>query len=307
MNENQKDFLEECQKNNVIGKIQLNYNLSKYTWFGVAGNAEIFYIPLNFEELITVLEINKNRLPVTVLGAGSNVIIRDGGISGLVIKLGKEFGHIKSNNNYIKAGAAVYDRLLSNYCQNNEIGGLEFYSGIPGTLGGAVRMNAGCYNSETKDVFVKAKCVDFKGQVTEILNTKELFSYRKSCIPQDLIICDVYMKKEFSDKVTISQKMKDVDNQRKDAQPQKIKTAGSTFKNPKDQTTKKAWEVIEEAGLKNFELKGISFSSKHSNFIVNNQTKSANLIEDFGECVRSDVMKKMGIDLKWEIKILGER
>ena len=126
-------------------------------------------------------------------------------------------------------------------------------------------------------------------------------------MPQDMIICDVYMQKKIASKNAISLKMKEVDDQRKKAQPQQIKTAGSTFKNPKDQTDKKAWEIIEEAGLKNFELQGICFSSKHSNFIVNNQTKSANLIEDFGEYVRSDVKKKLGISLNWEIKIFGER
>ncbi|MBN75869.1 MAG: hypothetical protein CL507_01610 [Actinobacteria bacterium] len=157
MNENQREFLENCKKNNVIGKIQINHNLSKYTWFGVAGNAEIFYMPPNFEELAKVLEINRDKLPVTVIGAGSNIIIRDGGIFGLVIKLGKEFSQIKLHNDCIEVGAATYDRVLSNYCQKNEIGGMEFYFGIPGTLGGAVRMNAGCYNSETKDVFIKAK------------------------------------------------------------------------------------------------------------------------------------------------------
>ena len=307
MNENQRDFLENCQKSNIIGKIQINYNLSKYTWFGVAGNAEIFYIPSNFEELAKVLEINKNKLPVTVIGAGSNVIIRDGGILGLVIRLGKEFSQIKSHNDYLEVGAATYDKVLSNYCQKNEIGGMEFYSGIPGTLGGAVRMNAGCYDSETKDVFIKAKYIDFNGHTSEIHNAKDLFSYRKCNIPQDLIICDVYVKKEFANKDAITQKMKDVNTERKNAQPQQIRTAGSTFKNPKDQTSKKAWEIIEEAGLKNFELQGIYFSSKHSNFIVNNQTKSANLIEDFGEFVKSDVKKKLGINLNWEIKILGER
>ena len=264
-------------------------------------------MPPNFEELAKVLEINRDKLPVTVIGAGSNIIIRDGGIFGLVIKLGKEFSQIKLHNDCIEVGAATYDRVLSNYCQKNEIGGMEFYFGIPGTLGGAVRMNAGCYNSETKDVFIKAKCVDYRGQVSEIRNSKELFSYRESNIPQDMIICDVYMQKKNASKNAISLKMKEVDEQRKKAQPQQIKTAGSTFKNPKDQTDKKAWEIIEEAGLKNFELQGICFSSKHSNFIVNNQTKSANLIEDFGEYVRSDVKKKLGISLNWEIKIFGER
>ena len=179
MNENQREFLENCKKNNVIGKIQINHNLSKYTWFGVAGNAEIFYMPPNFEELAKVLEINRDKLPVTVIGAGSNIIIRDGGIFGLVIKLGKEFSQIKLHNDCIEVGAATYDRVLSNYCQKNEIGGMEFYFGIPGTLGGAVRMNAGCYNSETKDVFIKAKCVDYRGQASEIRNSKELFSYRE--------------------------------------------------------------------------------------------------------------------------------
>ncbi len=307
MNENQREFLENCKKNNVIGKIQINYNLSKYTWFGVAGNAEIFYMPSNFEELAKVLEINRDKLPVTVIGAGSNIIIRDGGIFGLVIKLGKEFSQITLHKECIEVGAATYDKVLSNYCQKNEIGGMEFYFGIPGTLGGAVRMNAGCYNSETKDIFIKAKCVDYSGQVKEISNSKELFSYRKINIPQDIIICDVYIQKKYASSDSIALKMKEVDDQRKKAQPQQIKTAGSTFKNPKDQTEKKAWEIIEEAGLKNFELQGISFSSKHSNFIVNNQTKSANLIEDFGEYVRSDVKKKLGISLNWEIKILGER
>ncbi len=307
MNDKQRDFLNNCKKNNVIGKIRFNYNLSKYSWFGIAGNAEIFYMPANIDELSIVLQMNKEIFAVTVIGAGSNIIIRDGGISGLVIKLGKEFNYITSSKERIKIGAATYDKALSNYCLRNEIGGLEFFSGIPGTLGGAIKMNAGCYNHETKDVFLKAKCIDFRGKVSELVYSNNLFSYRKSNISNDQIICDVYIKARYSQKDQILKKLKEIEKKRTETQPRQVKTAGSTFKNPKDQTNRKAWEIIKEAGLGEYESNGICFSQKHSNFIINKQNISANLIEDFGEHIRSNVKEKLGINLRWEIKILGER
>ena len=229
--------------------------------------------------------------------------IRDGGIFGLVIKLGKEFSQIRLHNDCIEVGAATYDRVLSNYCQKNEIGGMEFYFGIPGTLGGAVRMNAGCYNSETKDVFIKAKCVDYRGQVSEISNSKELFSYRESNIPQDMIICDVYMQKKNASKNAISLKMKEVDDQRKKAQPQQIKTAGSTFKNPKDV---KAWELINSSGLSGYKIGGAMISPIHNNFFINTGNASAKDFEKLGEFVIHEVEKHHGIRLEWEIHLIGD-
>ncbi len=307
MNENQQILKEIFLKNKVKGNYKFDYNLSKYSWFGIGGNAEIFYIPSSLEELQLVLSEKEENIDVTVIGLGSNIIIRDGGIPGLVVRLGNGFNNISHNKNTVFAGAAVQDKVLSKYCLKNSIIGFEFYYGIPGTVGGAACMNAGCFGSETKDFFIKAKCLSSQGEHVELNYSEELFSYRKNNFLNKHIICEVQFNKEIGDPLTINKRIVEINDQRKETQPQKVMTAGSTFKNPFDRSEFKAWQLIDKAGLREYELNGISFSEKHANFIVNRQKDSANLIEDFGENIKKEVKNRLGIELEWEIKILGNR
>ena len=307
MNENQQILNEIFLRNKVKGKYKFDYNLSKHSWFGIGGNAEIFYTPSSLEELQLVLSTKGEDIDVTVIGLGSNIIIRDGGITGLVIRLGNEFSNIYHDKNIVFTGAAVQDKVLSKYCLKNSIIGFEFYSGIPGTVGGAARMNAGCFGSETKDIFIKAKCVSNQGELMELNYSEELFSYRKNNFLDKHIVCEVQFNKEVGDPLIINKRIVEINDQRKETQPQKVMTAGSTFKNPFDRSELKAWQLIDKAGLREYELNGVSFSEKHANFIVNRQKDSANLIEDFGENIKKEVKSRLGIELEWEIKILGNR
>ena len=307
MTKNQQILNEIFLRNKVKGKYKFDYNLSKYCWFGIGGNAEIFYIPSSLEELQLVLTAKEEGIDVTVIGLGSNIIIRDGGIPGLVIRLGNEFSNISHDKNIVFVGAAVQDKVLSKYCLKNSIIGFEFYSGIPGTVGGAVCMNAGCFGSETKDVFIRAKCLSNQGELIELNYSEELFSYRKNNFLDKYIVCEVQYNKEIGDPSKINQRIIEINDQRRDSQPQKAMTAGSTFKNPFGHSEPKAWQLIDKAGLRDYKLNGVSFSRKHANFIVNNQKDSANLIEDFGENIKQYVKSRLGVELEWEIKILGNR
>ena len=218
-------------ENNIKGKIEFNYNLSKLSWFGVAGNAEIFYMPDSSTELSLFLKLLSSNVNRTVIGMGSNLLIRDGGIDGLIIKLGKSFSRIEIKSDSISVGASVPDKILSRFC-----------SGIPGCIGGAVAMNAGCYGSEIKDIFLSAKCLDFMGNEVIIDKSEKFFSYRNNRRVKDLIILDVKFNKAKGNKSDIDKKMHEINNNRILSQPQKVRTAGSTFKNPISQSSKKAWE-----------------------------------------------------------------
>ncbi len=293
-------------ENNIKGKVELNYNLSKLSWFGVAGKAEVFYIPDSSTELAIFLRLLPTDVNRTVIGMGSNLLIRDGGIDGLIIKLGKKFSSIDIDGDLIRVGASVPDKVLSKFCSSQSIEGFEFLTGIPGCIGGAVAMNAGCYGSEIKDIFHSAKCLDYFGSEVNIDKSEKFFSYRNNTRVKNLIILDVKFKKAIGDKNHIINKMKEINNNRILAQPQKVRTAGSTFKNPISQSNKKAWELIELSGAKNIEGNNIALSDKHANFIVNKQFESANVIESFGESIRERVFNKTGVSLEWEIKILGK-
>tara|TARA_B100000029_G_scaffold7829_1_gene8248 strand:- start:997 stop:1920 length:924 start_codon:yes stop_codon:yes gene_type:complete len=293
-------------ENNIKGKVELNYNLSKLSWFGVAGKAEVFYIPDTSTELALFLSLLPTNINRTVIGMGSNLLIRDGGIDGLIIKLGKNFGGIDIESDLVCAGASVPDKVLSKFCSSQSIKGFEFLTGIPGCVGGAVAMNAGCYGSEIKDIFHSAKCLDYFGKEINIDKSENFFSYRNNTRVKDLIILDVKFEKVIGIKDQIINKMKEINNNRILAQPQKVRTAGSTFKNPISQSKKKAWELIELSGAKIIEGDNIGLSDKHANFIVNKQFESANNIESFGELIRERVFNKTGVSLEWEIKILGK-
>ena len=293
-------------EHNIKGKIEFNYNLSKLSWFGVAGKAEIFYVPDSSYELALLLKILSPKINRTVIGMGSNLLIRDGGIDGIVIKLGKNFSNIILEKNAVSTGASVPDKVLSRFCSSESINGFEFLTGIPGNIGGAVAMNAGCYGSEIKDVFLSADCIDYLGNEISIDKSENFFSYRNNSRVRDLIIMNVKFKRVKGNKKQITDKMEEINNNRILSQPQKVRTAGSTFKNPISNSNKKAWELIELSGSRDIKVNNISLSDKHANFIVNKQFVSANDIESFGESIKERVLSKTGVSLEWEIRILGK-
>jgi len=293
-------------ENNIKGKVEFNYNLSKLSWFGVAGKAEVFYVPESSPELSLLLSLLPNDVNRTIIGMGSNLLIRDGGIDGIIIKLGKSFSSIDIESDLVSVGASVPDKVLSKFCLSHSIEGFEFLTGIPGSVGGAVAMNAGCYGSETKDIFLSADCVDFLGNEILIHKSEDFFSYRNNSRIRDLIILNVKFRKNIGNKKQISSKMNKINNNRILSQPQKVRTAGSTFKNPISNSDKKAWELIELSGSREILVNDIFLSDKHANFIVNKQFISANQIEYFGESIKDKVLKETGISLEWEIKILGK-
>ena len=293
-------------ENDIKGKVEFNYNLSKLSWFGVAGKAEVFYVPESSPELSLLLSLLPNDVNRTIIGMGSNLLIRDGGIDGIIIKLGKSFSSIDIESDLVSVGASVPDKVLSKFCLSHSIEGFEFLTGIPGSVGGAVAMNAGCYGSETKDIFLSADCVDFLGNEILIHKSEDFFSYRNNSRIRDLIILNVKFRKNIGNKKQISSKMNEINNNRILSQPQKVRTAGSTFKNPISNSDKKAWELIELSGSREILVNDIFLSDKHANFIVNKQFISANQIEYFGESIKDKVLKETGISLEWEIKILGK-
>ena len=285
-----------------------NKNISKQTWFGVGGVAEVLFIPQSSKDLIKVLKLINTNTTINVIGLGSNILIRDGGLNGITIRLSKNFNFINENDESIVSGAAVPDKVFSKYCYEKSITDCEFLYGIPGTIGGAIAMNAGCYGSEISDVVYSFKCIDFEGNETIIKNSEQIFSYRKNNFLKNHIVTEVEIKKNHGDKDQIKEKMNEINSRRLDSQPQKVRTGGSTFKNPTSQVTdKKTWELIKPYLNEVVCPDGVSMSKKHANFIINTQTKSSNIIEDFGERIIEKVLEKTGVQLEWEIQIKGQR
>jgi UDP-N-acetylmuramate dehydrogenase len=299
-NELDRDFLNK--------NLFFNKNISKQTWFGVGGVAEVLFIPQSSKDLIKVLKLINTNTTINVIGLGSNILIRDGGLNGITIRLSKNFNFINENDESIVSGAAVPDKVFSKYCYEKSYTDCEFLYGIPGTIGGAIAMNAGCYGSEISDVVYSFKCIDFEGNETIIKNSEQVFSYRKNNFLKNHIVTEVEIKKNHGDKDQIKEKMNEINSRRLDSQPQKVRTGGSTFKNPTSQVTdKKTWELIKPYLNEVVCPDGVSMSKKHANFIINTQTKSSNIIEDFGERIREKVLEKTGIQLEWEIQIKGQR
>ena len=288
--------------------IFFNKNISQQTWFGVGGVAEALFVPQSSKDLIKVLKLINSNTKINVIGLGSNILIRDGGLNGITIRLSKNFNFINENDKYIVSGAAVPDKVFSRYCYEKSFTDCEFLYGIPGTIGGAIAMNAGCYGSEISDVVYSFKCIDFEGNEITIKNSEQIFSYRKNNFLKNHIVTEVEIKKTHGDKDQIKEKMNDINTRRLDSQPQKVRTGGSTFKNPTSQVSdKKTWELIKPYLNEVNCPDGVSMSKKHANFIINTQTKSSNIIEDFSERIREKVLEKTGVQLEWEIEIKGQR
>tara|TARA_A100001015_G_scaffold318054_1_gene436730 strand:- start:1099 stop:2016 length:918 start_codon:yes stop_codon:yes gene_type:complete len=285
-----------------------NVNLSNYNWFNLGGNAEYFFKANDKNQLKEFLEESKKKnIKITILGAGSNTLFRDNGVKGAVIKLGKNFSFTEmTDKNILNAGAASLDRKVANFAKDNNLGNLEFLSCIPGSIGGAVIMNSGCYDNDISKVLLSIKAID-KNTLSEIELKKEdiKFFYRGTNLSKDLIIISAKFKGILSTKKNIEKKQLELIERKKLSQPSQIKTCGSTFKNiSKD---KKAWMLIKKAGCENFKEGDAFISQKHCNFFVNNGSAKSSDIENLIKKVKNKVFEKTGVNLELEIKIVGEK
>ena len=286
----------------VRGSYRENFQLSKVTWFGVGGLADILYKPADSEDLSNFIKTKPADVPYIILGVGSNLLVRDGGIRGVVIRLGREFTDISHQNNELIVGAGALDVNVSKYCADHSIAGLEFLSGIPGVMGAAIAMNAGAYGSEIADFLIKVEAIDNKGNIITLSKDDCRFKYRGNSLSKDLIFTKLYLKATPGKSEEIQAKILQIQNQREASQPIRSKTSGSTFKNPEGL---KAWQLIDQAGCRGLQVGDAIMSKLHCNFLINQGNASANDIEKLGELVRRKVFEQSGIMLEWEIKIIG--
>ena len=295
------DLLKKKFGKNLI----INENLSKYSWFNLGGPADIFFRPENKDQLIKFLnEIKKDNYKIHILGAGSNTLIRDSGVKGVVIKLGSKFSNIELlEKDTIEVGASTLDRKVSDFAKNNDISGMEFLSCIPGSIGGAIIMNSGCYGSDISEILSSIKIIDEKGKEKEIKNDEIKFFYRGTNIPENYIILSAVLKGVMSSKQLIQQKQEKLIERKKISQPSQIKTGGSTFKNSNG---KKAWMLIKESGCDKLYIGDAKISDKHCNFFVNDGEAKTADIEKLINKVKKEVQNKTGVDLELEIKIIGD-
>ena len=298
----ERNFIKKFENN-----LSENVNLSNYSWFNLGGNAEFFFKAKDKKQLIDFLHDTKDKkLKTTILGAGSNTLFRDNGVKGAVIKLGKSFSYIKLiDTDILEVGAATLDRQVASFAHDNSLGDLEFLSCIPGSIGGAVIMNSGCYDNDISKVLLSIKAID-RNTLSEVEIKKENinFSYRGTNLSEDLIIISAKFKGLLSNKEKIKEKQFDFIKRKKMSQPSQIKTCGSTFKNiSKD---KKAWMLIKDSGCDQFTEGDAIISQKHCNFFVNNGNAKSSDIENLIQKVKKKVREKTGINLELEIKIVGE-
>ena len=292
----------------VRGKYLTDQPLSTVTWFRVGGAPDILFMPADPDDLAEFLRALPEDIPVTVLGAGSNVIVRDGGVDGVVVKLTPAFGKMKVVNNRVIAGAAALDAKVSEKAALFGVGGLEFFSGVPGTVGGALRMNAGCYGTETADVLVEALALTRKGEWLTLANKDFRFSYRHSEAPADLIVVEAVFQGQSDEPGKVKERIAALKARREEAQPIRERTGGSTFANPDPPGTpdqRKSWKLIDEAGMRGARRGGAQVSEKHCNFLINTGDATAEDIEGLGEDVRARVKAHSGVELRWEIKRIG--
>lgn len=288
----------------VRGRLTYGSDLAKVTWFQVGGPAEVMFKPADLDDLQDFLAGLDPAIAVTPIGVGSNLLVRDGGLSGVTLRLGREFAAVTvEDGGRIRAGASVLDLNLAKAAARAGLAGLEFYSGIPGTVGGALRMNAGAYGTETKDVLVEAVALDRRGQ-RHVLTAAEMgFTYRHADVPDDWIFIEAVYQGRRDDRAEIEARMAEIQASREASQPIRSRTGGSTFKNPDGG---KAWQLIDQAGCRGLMVGGAQVSEKHCNFLINTGTASAADLEQLGEEVRRRVQRTSGVELHWEIKRIGE-
>ncbi len=286
-------------------KLRQNVDLSKTNWLRVGCCAQYLFKPENTQNLSEFLKELPSEIPVTVLGVGSNIIVRDGGIDGVVVKLGRAFAECKEAREdcCIGFGAATLDINASLFAARIDVADLEFLSGIPGTIGGAVRMNAGAYGRDISQVLVEAEIVERDGTIRCLSNEEIGFSYRRSGIPEDAIVTGALLRGGAGYMGDISAKIEEISRAREETQPIRARTGGSTFKNPEGY---KAWELIDKAGCRGLMVGGAQMSEKHCNFMINTGNSTAADLENLGEEVIKRVFEKTGIMLEWEIKRIGK-
>jgi UDP-N-acetylmuramate dehydrogenase len=300
MSMNKNDLLLEFNEN-----IKFDYNLKKKNWFNIGGNTKIYYKAKNLKDLIRFLKIIKNEEKFFVLGGGSNTLISDKTFDGVVIKLSNNFNNISLlSEEIIIAGSAVSDKLLSEFAMENSLGGFEFLSCIPGTVGGGIKMNAGCFDREFKDILISVQAINKSGQVITIPAKEINFKYRDSGLSNDLIFLSASFKGFKKDSNSVRSEMIRLKEKKEKAQPTKIKTSGSTFKNPLDQSDKKVWQLIKESVPLEKSFGDACISEKHCNFFVNKGNAKFDDMKKLIEFVSESVLKKTGVKLQTEIKIL---
>ena len=287
------------------GKLLLNEALAPFTWLRVGGPADVLFLPEDEDDLAAFLKGLDPSVPVMAIGVGSNLLVRDGGVEGVVIRLGRGFGGVEPRGeNQIYAGAAVLDANLAKAAAQAGIAGLEFFRGVPGAIGGACMMNAGCYGAETKDVLVEAYAINRAGERVTLSNEAMGFSYRRAeaAASGELIFTGTLFKGAPDAPEAGLERMEAITARREASQPIREKTGGSTFKNPEGHS---AWKLVDEAGWRGKPFGGAQFSDLHANFLINANNASAADLEGLGEAVRADVLSKLGVSLEWEIKRIG--
>jgi UDP-N-acetylmuramate dehydrogenase len=284
------------------GRLLANQPLGEFTWFCVGGPAQAFFMPEDNDDLAYFLRNVPANIPVSIIGAGSNTIVRDGGVAGVMVRLGRGFNDVKIDDHHrVTAGTAMLDAMVARAAQKAGIAGLAFLSGIPGTIGGALRMNGGAYGGETKDILIEARGVDRQGNIRTFSNAAMGFSYRHCSVPDDVIFTAATFQGRAGDAEAIAAEMLAIKNKREATQPRN-RTGGSTFKNPAGHS---AWKLVDEAGCRGLKVGLAQVSELHSNFLISSDGASAADIETLGETVRARVKAHSGIELEWEIKRIG--
>ncbi len=299
------NFYSELKKN-LQGELRENFDLSKSNWLGIGGKANFFFKPKDLKDLQIFLRNNNRHFPIIVIGSGSNLLIRDKGFDGVVIKFGKDFDYIKINNDIINCGPATPKSILAEYVANNNLTGFEFLYCIPGTIAGGVVMNSGCYGSDISKVVLSVTVIDMNGEIEVISNKDINFSYRHSSLTKNQIITNIEMQGSFLENQKILEIMKNLKNKKDTEQPQKIKTGGSTFKNPKN-SDKKAWQLIKESGCADLRVGRIKLSNLHCNFLENLDKASSEDAENLIEKIKKEVFKKTNLHLELELEVVGKK
>jgi UDP-N-acetylmuramate dehydrogenase len=292
----------------VRGRYRNNAPLASVTWFRVGGPAEVSFRPADRDDLTAFLAGKPDDVPVTVIGVGSNLLVRDGGVRGVVLRLGRGFATIAAERHDLVCGAAALDLNAARMAQAAGIGGLEFLCGVPGTIGGALRMNAGAYGRELENVLVEAEALDPAGRLHRLSREDFGFSYRQSAVPADWIFLGARLRGHPEAPEAIARRMADIQTARGDSQPIRSRTGGSTFKNPDPEVSggAKAWQLIDRAGCRGLRRGGAMVSEQHCNFLINTGTATAADLEALGEEVRARVREACGVELEWEIRRIGE-
>lgn len=287
----------------VRGSLEFGAPMSRLTWFRTGGPAEALFRPADLSDLTDFLAALSKDVPVTLVGVGSNLIVRDGGIKGVVIRLGKPFAELRVEANRIVAGAGAMDITVSHLARDSGIAGLEFFRGVPGSVGGAIRMNAGAYGREVKDVLVSVSAVDRGGKLHTLKADEIAFTYRGNDIDPNWIIVEACFEGRPGDPAEIQKRMNEISAAREESQPLRTRTGGSTFKNPPGQS---AWKLIEKSGCRGLTRGGATVSEKHCNFLLNTGEATSRDLEALGEEVRRRVKEATGVTLEWEIERIGE-